>query len=272
MSDMAVLALTRGQVDSAVADLRNGLAAWELARLLAWQDIKQRYRRSTLGPLWLTLSSSIQILSMSFLSALLFNVPIAKSVPFVASGMLFWGLITQTITEGGNLFLSTSSYITQIKRPLTVFLMQLLWRNLIVVSHNSVIYVIIAVAFLVVPGASIVLWPLGLALVVLCLAWIVLFLAIVSARYRDIPLIIQNVLVIVFWFTPLMYFPEQLGSKRFIADFNPFTHIIALLRDPLLGSTPSLNDWLAVLAIAIVGWIGTFLFFARFRARIVYWL
>jgi ABC-type polysaccharide/polyol phosphate export permease len=60
------------------------------------------------------------------------------------------------------------------------------------------------------------------------------------------------------------------GPRRFIADYNPFTHMIALVREPLLGDTPSLTDWLVVLAIAVVGWIGTFLFSARFPARIVY--
>jgi ABC-type polysaccharide/polyol phosphate export permease len=83
---------------------------------------------------------------------------------------------------------------------------------------------------------------------------------------------IQNVLNILFWFTPLLYFPEQLGTKRFLADYNPFTHMIALVREPLLGATPTFNDWLVVLTITAVGWAGTFLFFARFRARVVYWL
>jgi ABC-type polysaccharide/polyol phosphate export permease len=96
--------------------------------------------------------------------------------------------------------------------------------------------------------------------------------AIVSARYRDVPVIIGNIIAVLFWLTPLMYFPEQLGRRRYIADYNPFTHMIALVREPLLGGAPSLNDWLVVLAMAVFGWIGTFLFFARFRARIVYWL
>jgi lipopolysaccharide transport system permease protein len=96
--------------------------------------------------------------------------------------------------------------------------------------------------------------------------------AVLSARYRDIPVMIQNILNILFWFTPLMYFPEQLGNKRFIVDYNPLSHMVALVREPLLGGTPSLNDWLIVLALAVFGWLGAFLFFARFRARVVYWL
>jgi lipopolysaccharide transport system permease protein len=176
------------------------------------------------------------------------------------------------INDGAALFVATARYITQIKSPLTVFLLQVIWRNVIVAAHNAVIYVIVAVILLVVPGPGLLLWPLGFALIIVCLSWMVLISAVISARYRDVPLMIQNILNILFWFTPLMYFPEQLGRKRFLVDYNPVAHMIAVVREPLLGGSPTLNDWLVVLAIAVFGWMGTFLFFARFRARVVYWL
>jgi ABC-type polysaccharide/polyol phosphate export permease len=267
-----MFALTRSQLDSAIEDLRAGIGAWRLSHFLAWQDIRQRYRRSSLGPIWLTLSFGVQMLTMGVLSSFLFGAAIQKSLPYVCGGMLFWFFVTQTINEGTGLFVSTARHITQVKRPLTVFLMQLVWRNAIVAAHNATIYFVVAGILLVVPGKSILLWPIGLVLVTICLSWMALVSAIISARYRDVPVIIQNILNILFWFTPLMYFPEQLGSKRFIADYNPITHMIALVREPLLGATPTLSDWLVVLAIASFGWVGTFLFFARFRARIVYWL
>jgi ABC-type polysaccharide/polyol phosphate export permease len=267
-----MLAVTSYQWNAAVDDLRIGICSWRLSQFLAWQDVKQRYRRSTLGPIWLTLSFGIQMLTMSLVTAFLFGAPIQQSVPYVCAGMLLWFFITQMIADGASLFVSTARYITQIKCPLTVFVMQAVWRNLIVTAHNATIYAVIAVTFVVIPDRSIVLWPLGFALIVLCLSWMALVAGVVSARYRDVPLMINNVLNILFWFTPLIYFPEQLGQKRFIVDYNPLTHMIALVREPLLGRAPSLNDWLVVLAIAVVGWAGTLLFFARFRARIVYWL
>lgn len=267
-----MLALSRAQVDAAAADVRHGLAAWRLSRLLAWQDIKQRYRRSTLGPIWLTLSSGVQMFTMSVVQSFLFHIDFAKSVPYVFSGMLFWGIITQIINEGATLFISSHSYIIQIRRPFTIFLAQTIWRNVFVAAHNSVTFIIIAAWLVLIPDKSIILWPVAFALVLICASWMALLSAVVSARYRDVPLIIANLLSIAFWFTPLVYFPEQLGSKRFIADFNPFAHMIALLREPLLGSAPTVDDWLFVLGVAIVGWVGTFVFFARFRARITYWL
>jgi ABC-type polysaccharide/polyol phosphate export permease len=267
-----MLSLTWKQVNSAADDLWAGICSWRLSQFLGWQDVKQRYRRSTLGPIWLTLSFGIQMLTMGFLSSFLFGSSLDKSLPYVCAGMLIWFLITQMINDGANLFVATSRYITQIKCPLTVFLLQVVWRNTIVAAHNAAIYLIVAAALIVIPGPSILIWPICLILILICLSWMSLIAAVVSARYRDVPIIIQNILNILFWFTPLMYFPEQLGSKRFLADYNPFTHMIALVREPLLGNAPTRSDWLVVLTLAVIGWAGTFLFFARFRARVVYWL
>jgi len=267
-----MLALNPSQLAAAINDVSTGLASWRLSQFLAWQDIKQRYRRSTLGPIWLTLTFGVQMLTMGFLSSFLFGAALSKSLPYVCAGMLLWSMIRQTITEGAALFVTTSRFITQIKCPLTVFLMQAILRNVIVTGHNAVIYILLAIILAVTPGPGILLLPLGFGLVVICLSWIVLVTAVISARYRDVPLMIDNILSIAFWFTPLMYFPEQLGQRRFLADYNPFTHMIAVVREPLLGGAPSLNDWLVVLALTVLGWAGTFLFFARYRARIVYWL
>ena len=139
-----MIAVTNAQLAAAGMDLRAGARDWRLSRLLAWQDIKQRYRRSTLGPIWLTLSSGIQMLTMSVVSSFLFDTPVQKTLPFVSAGMLFWGFITGMINEGAGLFVSSSGYITQIKCPFTVFVMQVVWRNLFVSAHNSVTYIVVA--------------------------------------------------------------------------------------------------------------------------------
>jgi ABC-type polysaccharide/polyol phosphate export permease len=269
---LGMVGLTPRQVDSAIEDLRTGIGSWRISHFLAWQDIKQRYRRSTLGPIWMTLTFGIQIFTMGFLSSFLFSTQLSKALPYVCSGMLFWGLITQILSDGASLFISSAHFLTQIKSPRTLFLLQAVWRNILISAHNAAVYVGIAIFFVVVPSPSIILWPIGFILVIVCVSWIALVCAIVSARYRDVPVIVTNVLAILFWLTPLMYFPDQLGRKRFIAEYNPFTHMIALLREPLMGRTPTLNDWLIVAGIAIFGWIVTLLFFARYRARIVYWL
>lgn len=267
-----MFALTAHQFATAADDLRIGISGWRLSHLLAWQEIKQRYRRSTLGPIWLTLSYGVQMLAMGILGSWLLKIPVEKYMPYVCAGMSTWGLIVTTVNDGGMLFVSAGSYLTQVKRPYTIYLVQTVWRNVILFAHNFVVYILIAIYFLVKPSISIFLWPLALLLVLISLGWMSLVIGIISARYRDVPMIVQSMFAVLFWVTPLMYMPEQLGDKAYIIDYNPFTHMVALVRTPLLGGIPTLNDWLTVAAFGVVGWIGTFLFFARFRARIIYWL
>ena len=201
------------QVDSAVADLRTGIGSWRISHFLAWQDIKQRYRRSTLGPLWMTLTFGIQIFTMGFLSSFLFATQLSRALPYVCAGMLFWGLITQILSDGASLFVSSARYLTQIKSPLTLFLLQTVWRNILISAHNAAVYVAIAIFFFVIPGPSIVLWPVGFLLVVVCVSWMALLCAIISARYRDVPVMITNILAISLLAHAVGVFSRATGSK-----------------------------------------------------------
>jgi len=263
---------TQRQISLALSDLRIGFGDWRLWSLLGWQDIKQRYRRSTLGPLWLTISTAIQMAVMGLLGSFLFHNDIPRYLPFLCTGLLFWTMITAIVNDGATVFVSSISHLTQIRRALMTFIMQIVWRNLIIFGHNFIIYIVIALIFDVRPSLTIVLWPLGMLLGVVSVTWIALVAGILAARFRDIPMLIQSLLNIMFWVTPLVYYPEQLGDKVYLLDYNPFTHVIALMRDPLLGINPSILNWVVTAGMAVLGWGATLMFFARFRARVVYWL
>jgi ABC-2 type transport system permease protein/lipopolysaccharide transport system permease protein len=99
-----------------------------------------------------------------------------------------------------------------------------------------------------------------------------LFIGMVSARFRDVPQLINSVVQIVFFVTPIMWKPELLRSRTFIADFNPFYHLLEIVRAPLLGTLPSAKSYIAVLLITLVNVVIVGAFFARFRSRISYWV
>ena len=64
----------------------------------------------------------------------------------------------------------------------------------------------------------------------------------------------------------------MLHDRAIVADINPMTHFIEILRGPLLGAPPSKLSWLVVACITILGWVVTLALFRRGRGRIVYWL
>ena len=267
-----MLELSVNSLRLAGRDLAGGFFAWRIWYLLATQDIRQRYRRSTFGPLWATLSVSVQVLVMGFLVGTLFGQPVNRYLPYVVLGYVLWNFIINTLTEGSMTFIASGGFIQQFKHPLFSFILQMLWRNCINFAHTAVIYIIVAFIFDVKPHLDSLLVIPGLILIVINLGWVSLLLALMSTRFRDIPMILQNALTVLFWVTPVVYYPSQLGSRKIIAQLSPVTHLIDIVRLPLLGEPFSELNWSVALGMAILGWLATFLVFARFRARVPYWL
>jgi ABC-type polysaccharide/polyol phosphate export permease len=267
-----MLSLRRRDIELAWKDISEGVRLWQIWHLLATQEVRQRYRRSTLGPFWSTITVGVQVAAMGYLIGVLFGAVPARYVPYLAAGWIIWGFLTTCIMEGATCFISAGGIMVHVKRPLSAYLLQTLWRNVIDLGHTSLVFVVICVIFDIYPNANTPLVLLALPLLLCNLAWMALLVGVISARFRDVPIIVQSIFTLLFWATPIIYSPEQLGSRRIIADINPMTHLIDILRQPLLGNMPSDTNWIVVIGLAIVGWIFTFFFFSRFRSRVPYWL
>lgn len=265
-------AMIRSDRALAVADLAEGIARWRLWGLLAWQDIKQRYRRSSLGPFWLTISMGVMIATLGLLYGKLFKMEIQEYLPFLCLGLLTWTFISTSITEGCTVFITSESVIKQIKLPLSSYVYRLVWRNLIIFGHNFVVFVLVAVFFEIWPGEIGLLAVPGLLLIAFNAVWVALVLGMVCTRFRDVPLIVASVVQIAFFLTPILWQPNLLGDRIGLVDMNPFYHMIELVRSPLLGQVPAIHNWVASFIISAIGWPVTFVLFARFRKRIAYWL
>jgi ABC-type polysaccharide/polyol phosphate export permease len=266
-----MLGISRARIAKAGDDLGRSVLNWRIWHLLAWQDVRHRYRRSTLGPLWLTLSMGVQIVTIGVITSFLFGQSIDRSLPFVCLGFIFWSLITSIVNDGAMSFLSANSWIMQIKMPLVTHVIQKIWANIIIMGHNLLIFVVVATVYGIYNPTAI-LFLITFPLVIICLAWLPIVLAVASTRFRDLPAMVTNVFNLAFWLTPVVYMPAQLGGNRWISDINPIAHMLDVLREPLLGNLPSRNSIAVVTATGVIGWIITFPFFARFRERVSYWL
>jgi ABC-type polysaccharide/polyol phosphate export permease len=104
--------------------------------------------------------------------------------------------------------------------------------------------------------------------------WIALVVGTLTARFRDIQQIVQSVLQVAMFVTPLFWSPDSLaGSRRIIfVGLNPLYHLLEIVRDPLLGRPPSLNSYIAVALITVAGCALAFVVYGQFRKRIAYWL
>lgn len=264
----------RRQFRLALEDLVAGTMNWRIWYVLGLSEVRHRYRRSLLGPFWVTLSMAIQAMVMGFLLAFLFRIDVGRYLPFLCISLVTWTFLSISINEGANCFIQQGPTILQIKRPYWTYMLLVLWRNAIIYAHTVVIFAIAAVIFGIVPGPSYLLIPAGLVVLAVNAGWMALAAGILSARFRDVPLLIQNAFNVLLWLTPVFYHPDQLGGgvSRLLIDLNPLTYLMEVARAPFMNETPSLWAWSVSIALAVVGWAMTFALFARARARIAYWL
>jgi lipopolysaccharide transport system permease protein len=259
-------------IGAACADAIAGLRAWRLWTKFAWHDMVARYRRSWVGPFWLVLTTAIFVGAMSLVYGTLFHMAVGEYVPFVAAGVVSWGFISATATESVTTFVEAESYIRQVRVNLFVYVFRVVWRNVLVFAHQFVVVLIVLVLFGKFTLHTLPLAIIGVFLFLVQAVWVAPLLGLLGTRFRDLQPIIFNVLQVMFFVTPVMWPPALLGPRRWIADFNPLQSLIAVLREPLLGAVPSMEEYLCVIAITAVGFALTTLMYGRFRLRVVYWL
>lgn len=262
----------RARVRDAIADLVGGLRLWELWSTLGWHDIRQRYRRSIVGPFWLTLSMGIMVAGLAYLYAGMFGQNVEGYLPYVATGMIVFSLISTVAIEGSGVFIGSASLILQLRAPLSIYIYQMLWRNLLIFAHNISIYVIVLMFVKVDLGWNILLSFVGLFLVLLNGVWVGVTLGGLSARFRDVPPIVSSIMQVAFFLTPIFWTPGALPNRELFVHLNPFYYLVEVVRMPLLGKTPALSIWLVVIGMNCVGALVAAVFYARYRSRIAYWV
>jgi lipopolysaccharide transport system permease protein len=259
----------------ALEDFIQGVLKWPVAFALAYQSISVRYRRSILGPFWLTLSMAITIYSMGFLYARLFHTELQHYFPTLCAGMLTWSLIAALVTETTDGFTTPAGLIKQLDLPYTLHIHCIVTRNMIIFFHNILVIIPILLIFheyAKINWCTLLIIP-GLAIIYLNGLFYGTVLAIIGARYRDVSQVIKSSIQVFFFLTPVMWEPSILSERtRFYIDLNPFYALIQIIRAPLLGKLPTLNNLIVITAMTLIGAVLSFKLMARCRARIVYWL
>ncbi|MBF6214310.1 ABC transporter permease [Nocardia puris] len=265
----------------AFKDMRDGFGQRELWLSLGWQDIKQRYRRSVLGPFWITIATAVQAAAMGILYATLLGQPLREYLPYVTVGLIFWYVISASILEGSEVFIANEGLIKQLPSALSVHVYRLVWRQFLFFIHNVGIYFVLLVAFGVwrnLHWASLLAIP-AIGLIFLNSMWVSILFGIFSTRYRDIAPILGSMTLMLFVLTPVMWttktLEDQIGGasdRARLVEIIPTFHYLEIVRAPLLGEPQALRHWVIVGVITVVGWILALVAMKKYRSRVPYWV
>lgn len=262
------------RVQLALADFVAGISCHEIWSTLAWQDIRKRYQRSLLGPFWITLTMLVMIGGMGPIYAILFKVDVHEFLPYLALGIITWGLISPMILEGCVVFQQSQQMIQSVRLPMTTYVAKLIYTNVIIFFHNMMAFIPVMIFFSIRPEWVWLMAIPGLLLIILASIPLVFILGPVCARFRDLAPIIASLMQVLFFLTPIFWQAKMLGSgpRQYFVIYNPFFMFVNLIRSPFSGEIPDATTYIGVGVVIVVLYAVAIPVFARCRNRISAWV
>lgn len=258
---------------AAAGDVVEGLRRWRLWSYLAVDAVKNQYRRTTVGPWWLTLQTLAYVIGLAVLFGAIFRVEQEDFLPYVACGFIVFTLLSGLTRAASQVFVEGATGITSTRQPLSVLVLQGATVELLAFAHNLVIVGGLAVFGYLSLGAVSLLAIPALLLIVLNGVALGFWLGPMVARFRDVGPLVLSVLQMMMFFTPIFWEVASLtsGARQALLTWNPFYYLLDCFRAPLLGDAP----WGSFVGAAVVTLINVVLgavVFVRTRSRIPYWV
>lgn len=246
----------------------------QISFFLGWQDVRLMYRRSVLGQFWITLSMAVTFVAIGSVFGLIFGSPVVQYLPFLGCGLVLFNFVSLIINEGAVAFIAGEAFIRQLPLPPIIFFLRSIWKTIFVLLHNSVALAVLLVIFPPESSPAVLLVVPALLIAGGGTAGLALALAMLATRYRDVPQILSAIMQVLFYLTPIVWLPESLPeqARSVILTLNPFYHMIQIMRQPLLGQAPTLQEWAVAGGLALVFIAIGAAAYARFRNRLAFWL
>jgi ABC-type polysaccharide/polyol phosphate export permease len=256
----------------AVRDIRDVVARSTIWSSLAHADIRSKYRLSTFGSLWITLTTGALALAIGLIYGQFFGQDMHSYLPYFTANYITWTFIASVVGEASVTLIGAGNLIKSSQMPIIFYVLRMLQRNLIVALHNAIVLAAIwpFVRWSLYPSA--VLSLAGLVLLYLFLVGTSTIIAIVCVRYRDIPPLIQVLIQFLFFLTPIIWYPEQIRFGAVILKFNPVAYMLIVVRDPILGRPVDIQTWMIAIGLAAASLIAGAFMYVRFRHRIAFWV
>ena len=240
--------------------------------MLANQDVRQRYRRSVLGPFWITLSAVVSIIALALVYTQIFKVPTAEYLVFLTTGFIAWTYMASLVNESCTVFVAAEGIIRQVNLPLGIHVFRMVWRSLITLAHNLVIVVLVLVYMKVELSSAMLAFAPALLVTTIGALALGYLLGGLCTRYRDIPPIVSSLVQVLFYVTPVIWPPKLLQGNEYLLNYNPFYYFLEILRKPMMGQWPEAEMWIVSAALSSLLVAVAMAFMARYRWRVAYWI
>jgi len=223
---------------SLLRDNIRALKNWRVWLHLGLADIRNRFAKSMVGPIWIVLNLALWVGGIGVIYSALFHQELHDFLPKLTIGFVVWGYLTQTLTDGGNAFIYAEGYIKQFTYPKQIYILRVLVNASVVLLIGVLVFFAVMLLFQRPFGWG-MLWALpGFAILALAAYLHATIMAYASVRFRDLPHGMTSLLQVMFLVTPVFPTVGILNERGlgFVYEFNPFYYLIEVIRCPLVDS------------------------------------
>jgi lipopolysaccharide transport system permease protein len=254
------------------SDLWAVLTRWRTWFLMGSQDIDMRYRRSLLGPFWISLSMAALVVGLASIYGRLFDQEFHQFLYWLSCGFLAWFFISGMMNDGMQIAIEAEGQLRSVPIPLPVLAARMVHRNVVIFAHNALVIIAMMALFGLRPTLAVLEVIPGVLALTAVGFFSALVLGPICLRFRDVAQVVGNIIQIMFFLTPIMWKPDQGRVPEVVTQANPFFHLIELVRAPLLGNSPTLLNWEVSLSVLVTLTAFALLTLSLTRRKILIWL
>lgn len=251
-----------------------------LLATLTGRELKARYRGSVLGFFWSLVNPLLLLAVYSAVFGLILVPERAEGIDpyalFLISGLFPWIWFSSSLLEGSASLVANAGLIRKAAFPAELLPIVAVTSNLV---HFLLAVPIMGLALLAgrLLGYPVAGWgALALPAIVLLelplIAGLVLALAALTAHFKDVRDLLNNLLTLLFFATPIIYPLHGVPHDwlRLLIRINPLTSYTLAYQQALFqGSVPAGPLWIQMALVSLVAWVAGSWFFGRLRDTVV---
>lgn len=224
---------------------------------ISLQNLIVNYHHSKISYLWIPLSFMILVLLKGFFLKDILEVD-NNFIIYLCIGLWIWNYISLAVPSYGNSLFNNRLILNININPHQVLYI-LHFRLFITFFLNLVILGVFLLFFTI--QFNILAFLLGSLTLIILVHQVGKLLSIISLYYRDITQLINSMMFVVFFLSPIFWYPQQLSaSKLYLLQFNPVYHILNVFRDAIMKGTFNIQGFMIMTILIIVLFIINFLF------------
>lgn len=241
-------------------------------KTMAITEIRSKYVDTTGGLIWAVVHPLLVILVYWFVFSVGFKITPPGGAPFILvflSGFIPWIIFSETLTGNANVIQANSHLATNTVFPTEILPVVRLLVSM--VTHFVMLFVLLIIIFISDISFSIynlqfLYYLFALTILILGLSWL---LSSVNLFFRDTAHILQALLPLWFWLTPIVWFKEMIPQKyQWFLGLNPLVYIVEGYKKSFIHNSPFWEDTSAALyfwGVALVTFVIGGLIFRKLK-------